>query len=228
MKFMSQPKRFAAMTGVSLILLLGGRAVAQPPGFGGAGFPNIDPQQMQALRDQVSNMDPQQLQEMVQQFQSMDPQQMQATLQDFMTMDPQRMQKAMEQRTATSLRAELEVTDDAEWSALQEKIQAVTKARAAVAADTGGTVALGGLRGGLGGRGNRGGLAVRGRLSPEAQALQAALEADAPSSEIKELMARLREARAAKRSTLAKAQDALRSALTFRQQTIAVVRGLLD
>jgi hypothetical protein len=228
-KFMNQPRRFAGVTGIALMLLLGGRAVAQPPGFGGgAGFPNIDPQQMQAMRDQVLNMDPQQLQEMVQQFQSMNPQDMQATLQQFMTMDPQQIQKTLDERTAASLRAELAVSDDTEWAALQEKIQAVTKARAAVAADLGGTVALGGLRGGLAGGRNGGRLLATGRLSPEAKALQAALEADAPSAEIKELMARLREAREAKRATLVKAQETLRSALTFRQQTIAVVRGLLD
>jgi hypothetical protein len=225
---MNQPKRFATATRFALILLLGGRAVAQPAGFGGAGFPNIDPQQMQAMRDQALNMDPQQLQEMVQQFQSMNPQDMQATLQQFMTMDPQQIQKVMDERTAASLRVDLAVSDDAEWAALQEKIQAVTKARAAVAADVGGTMALGGLRGGVAGGRNGGRLLATGRLSPEAKALQAALEADAPSAEIKELMARLREAREAKRAALVKAQDALRSALTFRQQTIAVVRGLLD
>src|SRR5436190_8176689 len=84
-KFMNSPKRFAAGTGIALMLLLGEPAMAQQQGFGGAGFPNIDPQQMQAMRDQVLNMDPQQLQEMVQQFQSMNPQDMQATLQQFMT-----------------------------------------------------------------------------------------------------------------------------------------------
>src|SRR5258708_5064515 len=120
---MKQLKLLAALTGVALALAPGGKALAQAQGPGG--------------------MDPQQMQTMLQQFQNM--------LQSFQNMDPQQMQNAMRQRVTNSLREQMGVTNDADWSVIEEKINAVTKARAAVMADGGGMPGLGGLRGGFGG-----------------------------------------------------------------------------
>ena len=221
-------KRLAGLTGAILALALGARALAQPPGFGGAGFPNVDPQQMQNIMQQLRTMDPQQMQDMMQQFQNMDPQQRQGAMQQFLTMDPQQMLKTMEDRTSAALREEMGVAGDADWSAIQERIKAVTKARAAVALDGASAMVMGGMRGGMGG--GRGGAfaGLANRLSPEAQALQAAIEAKAPNDEIKNLMAKLREARGANLAALGKAQGDLRSLLTFRQEVVAVIHGLLD
>ena len=226
---MNEFKRLTAVSSVMLTLVLLGSVRAQPPGPGGGGFPNVDPQQMQNMVQQFRNMDPAQLQEMMQQFQNMDPQQMRGAAQQLLTMDPQQIQKTLEERENASMREEMDVPGDSDWSRIQERIKAVTKARAAVSTDTMGMlvgVLGGGLRGGRGGGAGFQGMATR--LTPEAQALQAAIDANAPSSEIQNLMARLRDAREAKRATLVKAQEELRALLTPRQEAVAVSRGLLE
>ena len=154
-KIMKTLKRFSTATGVALACLLGGSVRAQPAGPGGAGFPNLDPQQMQNVMQLVRNMDPAQLQEMMQQVQNLDPQQMQGAMQQLLTMDPQQMQKALEERSSAALRQEFGVESDAEWLRIDEKIKAVTKARAAVAADNAGATVRGGMRGGFGGGARR-------------------------------------------------------------------------
>jgi Protein of unknown function (DUF3106) len=224
-------------------LSLGGKALAQPQGMDFQNmdpqqlqqmqnmrqmFQNMDPQQLQNMRDAFQNMDPQQRQDMMQQFQSLDPQQQLDALQQFQNMDPQQMQDAMQQRADGSLRDQMGVTNDTDWSLIQEKINAVTKARSAVMADGGGMMGMGGMRGAFGdGRG--GGLpALSSRLSPEAQALQQALDGDAPDAEIKDLLTKLQAARQAKQAALVKAQDDLRSLLTIRQEAIAYLHGLLS
>ena len=191
-------------------------------------FQNMDPQQMQNLRQQFSGLDPQQQMEMMQQFTSMEPQQQQDMLQQLGNMDPQQMQNALRQRANGSLRELLGVTNDAEWLLIEEKINAVTKAQAAVAADGGGTTRQGGLRGNFGGARAGRLQAASGRLSPEAQALQQAVAANAPADQLKELVAKLRAAHQAKQDTLVKAQEDLRSLLTIRQEAIALLRGWLD
>jgi Ca2+-binding EF-hand superfamily protein len=240
---MKQLKLLAALAGVALALASAGKALAQ--GAGGMDqqqmqnliqqaqsmrqmFQNMDPQQMQNLRQQFQSLDPQQQMDMMQQFSSMDPQQQQDMLQSFQSMDPQQMQNAMRQRVTNSLREQMGVTNDADWSLIEERINAVTKAQAAVAADGGGMTGLGALRGNFGG--GRGGRlqATSGRLSPEAQALQQAVADNAPAAQLKDLVAKLRAAHLAKQEALAKAQEDLRSVLTTRQEAIAVLRGLLD
>src|SRR3954464_10273375 len=113
---MNELKRFAALAGTGLSLFLVGPGRAQPPGAGGGGFPNVDPQQMQNMVQQFRNMDPAQLQEMMQQFQNMDPQQMRGAAQQLLTMDPQQIQKTLEERESAAIREEMGITTDAEWS----------------------------------------------------------------------------------------------------------------
>jgi hypothetical protein len=223
---MNESKRLAVL-GAGLIFFLAGTVSAQPPAGGGAGgFPNVDPQQMQNFVQQFRNMDPAQLQEMMQQFQNMDPQQMRGAAQQLLTMDPQQIQKTMEERQNASLREEMGVTNDGDWTRIQERIKAVTKAQAAVSVDATSALLAGGMVRGLGGRAN----ALQGlvTLSPEAQSLQAAIDAKKSNGEIKNLLSRLREAREARRADLVRAQDELRALLTPRQEVAAVLRGLLD
>ena len=111
-----------------------------------AAFKNMDPQQIQNMVQMFQNMDPQMLQNMRQQFMNMDPQQQQDMIQQFQSMDPQQMQTAIQDRVNGSIREQLGVTNDDEWSLIQERINAVSKARAAVMADGGGIT-----RGGFGG-----------------------------------------------------------------------------
>jgi hypothetical protein len=169
------------------------------------------------MRQAFQNMDPQQRQDMMQQLQNLDPQQQSDALQQFQNMDAQQMQDAMQQRADESLRQQMGVTNDTDWSLIQEKINAVTKAKSAFMADGGG------MRGGFGGGGG-----LQNRLSPEAQALQQAVNDDAPDAQIKDLLAKLQASRQAKQAALVKAQEDLRSVLTIRQEAIAYLHGLLS
>jgi len=148
---------------------------------------------------------------------------------DFRNMDPQQMMNMIQQRINDSFREQMGVTNDADWSLIEEKISAVTKARLATVADA--MMGMGGMRGGggFGGGGGGGGLQnLFGQPSPEAQALQQAVESDAPGTQIHALLVKFQTVRKEKQAALAKAQDDLRSVLTTRQEGIAVLGGLLD
>jgi len=152
---------------------------------------------------------------------------------DFQNMDPQEIQKMMQQRINESFREQMVVTNNAEWTLIEERITAVTKARTAMMADGGGMMGMGGMRGGFGRGGGPGGggggfASMFGQPSPEAQALQKAIDDNAPAAQIKTLLAKFQEARKAKQNALTKAQEALRTVLTTRQEAIASLGGLLD
>ena len=66
-----------------------------------------------------------------------------------------------------------------------------------------------------------------GQPSPEAEALQKALEDKAPADEVKAKLAKYREARKAKETALEKAQEDLRKALSPRQEAAATMAGLI-
>jgi hypothetical protein len=130
------------------------------------------------------------------------------------------------------LKTTLDVTDDGEWKVLEAAIGKVIDAQAATRANA---VRGGGRRGGQGGGGQggagagagggRGGFG--GTPSPEAEALQKAIEDKAPAEEIKAKLAKLREVSTAAEANLTKAQDDLKKLLTSRQEAIAVLNGLL-
>jgi hypothetical protein len=63
--------------------------------------------------------------------------------------------------------------------------------------------------------------------APELKALSQAITAKATGAELKDKLAKLREARKAKEAELEKAQDELRSVLSARQEAIAVSLGVL-
>ena len=138
--------------------------------------------------------------------------------------DPAEMQRQIMERT----KERLEITDEGEWKALEPLVQKVVDARRETIS------ALG--RGMFGGRGNRGGGdagggGLRGGLfgtpSPEAEALQKAIDAKASNAEMKAALAKYVESRKAKQAALEKAQAELRKVLTPRQEAIAALNGLL-
>jgi hypothetical protein len=225
---MKKLQLLTAVVAAAFAISLGGKALAQPQGFGGGGdFQNMDPQRMQAMMQVFQSMDPQQMQTLMQQFQNMDPQQRQDAIQQFQNMDPEQMQNAIQQRVNTSLREQLGVTNDTEWALIEQRIAAVSKARAAVAAYGGGMMGMrGGFGGGRGGGGRFPGLASQ--TSPEQQALQQAIDADAPSAQIQGLLAKFVAAGKQKHDALVKAQDDLREVLTTRQEAICLLGGLLN
>ena len=134
----------------------------------------------------------------------------------------------------------LEVKDDAEWTALQPKVEKVMDARGEVMANTMRGFGRGGRnrRGGAGGNGDdqgtnntnqqrrpRGG--PFGEPSAAVTALQKAIDDKAPTAEIKEKLKAVQEEAKVKEAALVAAQDDLRSVLTPRQEAIATLRGLL-
>ena len=144
---------------------------------------------------------------------------------DWQNMSPQDIQKMIRQRLLESFRDRLEVTDDAEWRIISERLERVSQARMETLA---GDFGMGGFGGRPGSGGGRGLQALLGEPSAEAKALQSAIDAKAPSAEIKEKLAKLREFRKQKQAELAKAQDDLRKVLSQRQEAIVVLAGLLE
>ena len=143
------------------------------------------------------------------------------------------------QRMMDRYREQLDVKSDDEWKVISERINKVADARR--------EVGFGGGPGGFGfgrmgrpaGDGNnppaggndqgarRGPGGGFGQPSPEAEALQKAIESKASAEELKAKLAKLREARKEKEANLEKTQEELRKVLSVRQEAAAVLAGLL-
>ena len=145
--------------------------------------------------------------------------------------DPARAQE-FRQRRMDDLKEQLEVKDDAEWKALEPLITKVMESQQQMFADR----IRGAFRGGRprdnnnnggdnGGGRQRGGFG--GEPSPEAAALQKAIESKASNSELKAALAKMQESRKAKQAELEKAQADLRKVLSLRQEAILTSSGLL-
>jgi hypothetical protein len=111
----------------------------------------------------------------------------------------------MQERMLTALRTQFDVTDDAEWKLISDRIIVVSEVRRAGGGGLSGMMSMrGGGAGSPGGnRGSRGG-------NPEADALR-----------------RLRESRKTNEEKLQKVQEDLRAVLSVRQEAVAVMAGLL-
>ena len=145
------------------------------------------------------------------------------------------------QRMMDGYREQLEVKSDDEWKVVSERINKVLEARREVGFGGRGMGGFGFGRAGRGGgeantapaggneqgarRGGPGGF--RPEPSPEAEALQKAIESKASADELKAKLAKLREARKEKEANLEKAQEDLRKVLSVRQEASAVLAGLL-
>ncbi len=144
---------------------------------------------------------------------------------------------AMQQRMMDNLKEQMEITDETEWKAVQPLIQKVMDARRASMSAMGRGMFGGPRRGGPPGgadaaapgadQQNRRGGGMFGQPSPEAEALQKAVDAKAPKDELKAAVKKYNEARKAKQAELEQAQDALRKVLTARQEAIATLNGAL-
>ncbi len=132
--------------------------------------------------------------------------------------DPAQMQQMMMDR----YRTQLNITNDTDWAVIQPLIQKVTDARTAVG-NRGGFGGFGGGRGGRGGPGGPGGQTV----SPEQQALQTAIDNDAPAGQIKAALDRYEASQKTKQATLLAAQEVLRQVLSAKQEAQATLMGLL-
>lgn len=143
--------------------------------------------------------------------------------------DPEQMRARMMER----YREAFEVKDDAEWKLIEGRINKVMEARRDMAGGfgRGGFGGPGGRRGGGGDNGGGDG-GERRRFgpepSPEADALQKAIEAKASNDEIKAKLAKYRESQKTKQTALEKAQAELRQVLSVKQEANAVLMGLLS
>lgn len=144
--------------------------------------------------------------------------------------DPEKIQQEMQKRMLDGVRERLEITNDAEWKAIEPLVQKVMDLRR--------DQMMGGIRGafgfgGFGGRGGRGGDQGGGfRLGPEPSAEETALsEANKNGSSkdiLKEKMAAFRKAKAAKEAELKTAQENLKKVLSIKQEAIALELSLVN
>jgi hypothetical protein len=141
----------------------------------------------------------------------------------------------MMQRRMDSLKEQLEITDEAEWKAIQPLIQKVTEAQFASMRGMGRGM-MGGpprrtgdnAQGGDQAQGQRrGGFGGFGQPNPEAEALQKAVDAKASKAELKAALDKYQASRKAKQADLEKAQDELRKVLTTRQEAVLTLNGVL-
>src|SRR5208283_4377041 len=128
----------------------------------------------------------------------------------------------MQQRMMDNIKDQLGYTNDTEWNAVQPLIQKVMDSRRDV-----------GFGGGMGrmfrprnnnndnGGNNRRGGFFGGQPSPEAEALQKAIDDNAPAAQIKDLFAKYKASQKAKQAKLAQAQENLRKVLTTKQEAQA-------
>ncbi len=131
-----------------------------------------------------------------------------------------------QQRMMDNIRDELNFTNDTDWSAVQPLVQKVMDARRDVGGGGMGRM-FGRNRGGPGGPGGgRGGMF--GQPGPEQEALQSALDANAPAAQIKDLLAKYKAAQKVKQAKLEAAQADLKAVLNTKQEAQAYLLGLVD
>ena len=135
---------------------------------------------------------------------------------------------AMQQRMMDGIKDKLEFTNDTDWSAVQPLVQKVLDAQRD-ARGNGMRALFGGRnRGGDQGGNNRPRGGMFGTPSQEETALQDALDANAPTAQVKDLLAKYRAAQKAKQTKLETAQANLKAVLTSKQEAQAVVLGLVN
>lgn len=153
----------------------------------------------------------------------------------FRRFDPQQMQKDF----IDFARNYMEFTNDDEWAAVQPMVQKVLDARRDAMSGMGNGIRKmmearraqenGDQNGNGNGRRFRGGGGMFGNTpSPEYTALENAVDNNAPTAQIKDLLARYEAAEKAKQDKLKQAQDDLRQYLSPKRQAEATVIGLLD
>ncbi|HKI70023.1 MAG TPA: hypothetical protein VKA67_10570 [Verrucomicrobiae bacterium] len=131
-----------------------------------------------------------------------------------------------QQRMMDNIRAELNFTNDTDWSAVQPLVQKVMDARRDV-----GVPGMGRM---MRRRGNnnqdrprrRGGFF--GQPSPQAESLQQAIDNNAPAAQIKAALEKYQASQKEKEAKLQTAQDNLRKVLTVKQEAQATLMGLLQ
>jgi hypothetical protein len=137
--------------------------------------------------------------------------------------DPAQMQQRMMER----IQEQLAFTNDTDWDAVKPLVQKVLDARTAV-----GNAGMRGMFGGRnrggqgGGPGGPGGM-FGGQPNPDQEALQNALDDNAPAGQVKDLLAKYKASQKIKQDKLEAAQDELKAVLTAKQEAQAYLLGLV-
>lgn len=144
--------------------------------------------------------------------------------------NPEEMRARMTER----VRELLDVKNEDEWKLIQTRLEKTQEAQREVRSLSGDLRLLfsrGGDQGGDQGgerRPSRGGPgSFGGTPNPDSEALSKAVQAKSPTDELKQRLARVREARKAAEAKYEKAADDLRQVLTVRQEATLVAIGLL-
>jgi len=137
-----------------------------------------------------------------------------------------------QQRMMDNIREQLGFTNDTDWNAVQPLVQKVTDARRDVGFGGGMGRMFGRNRGGNNGDNANGGVRrggfFGGQPSPEAEALQKAIDDNSPAPQIKAALAKYQASQKAKQAKLVQAQENLRKVLTVKQEAQATLLGLLQ
>jgi hypothetical protein len=139
----------------------------------------------------------------------------------------------MQQRIMERYQQELGFTNDTEWDAVKPLVEKVMEARRDAMSGMGRSMFGGRTRGGQQGgdqannNRQRGG-GMFGQPSPEADALQKAIDDNAPSSQIKDLLAKYKASQKVKQAKLEAAQKDLKAVLTVKQEAQATLMGLVE
>jgi len=130
----------------------------------------------------------------------------------------------MQQRMLDRVQEQLGFTNDTEWDAVKPLVQKVMDARRDV-----GFGGMGRMFGGRnqGGNNNRGG-GMFGQTSPEQEALQKAIDDNAPAAQIKDLLAKYKATQKTKQAKLEAAQAELKAVLTTKQEAQAYLLQLVN
>jgi len=128
----------------------------------------------------------------------------------------------MQQRMLDRYQEQLGFTNDVEWDAVKPLVQKVTEAQMAARSSQ--------MRSMFGGRsrGGSGGSSSMTPANPEYDALRKAIDDNAPASQIKDLLAKYRNAQKAKQAKLEAAQADLKKILTSKQEAEATLLGLVQ
>ena len=133
---------------------------------------------------------------------------------------------AMQQRMMDRYQEQLGFTNDVEWDAVKPLVQKVSEAQLAARS--------GQMRGMFGGRnrggqgGGQGGPGGMFPADPERDALQKAVDDNAPSAQVKDLLAKYKASQKAKQAKLEAAQADLKKVLSTKQEAQATLSGLVQ
>ena len=133
-----------------------------------------------------------------------------------------------QQRMMDNAKERLGFTNDTDWSAVQPLVQKVMDAQRENLAGRFRGFGGGGRGGRNGGGGGGGGGAFGGQQDPDREALQQALDNNAPAGQVKAALDKFRASQKAKQAKLEAAQADLKKVLSSKQEAEAVLMGLVN